>query len=368
MVKMEAVEVIVIGWGILATLFALYIFAANMLRKRRSSELLSQSDCSVIIPFRNEELRLTGLLNCLKSQTVLPKHIFFIDDHSTDCGNELIHAVLNETKVSYSIERLPESDFGKKRAVFYGMRLAQTNYCLTLDADVILPLDFFASLPHPDDYSMVCLPVFMFGNGVLGKLMELEYGSFQLLQGAVHPENPLMASGANLLVHRQDYLTYNDLSEHQHMASGDDQFALAQFKKRNLKVSYRLDRKCQVFTEVPSSIKELLHQRIRWMGNNTEGSDWRATFFAAWVLVVNVGFLGLCIFSIIQFDLLAAIQLFSFKFMLDVITYFSWFRRHHKWESVVLLPILQILYPMYLIIMGFSYLFQKRTWKERTVK
>jgi glycosyltransferase involved in cell wall biosynthesis len=365
---MEAFEVIIIGWVFLSSLFAVSIFAANVLRKRRSGETLIPSDCSVIIPFRNEELRLIGLLNSLKSQTILPKHVFFIDDHSTDNGRELIHAVLSESEVNYSIEPLPENEFGKKRAVFYGMQRAQTTYCLTLDADIILPQDYFIALPHSGDYSMICLPVFMFGEGVIGKLMELEYGSFQLLQGAVNENNPLMASGANLLVNRQDYLTFNNLAEHQHIASGDDQFALAQFKKRNLKVSYRLDRKCQVFTEVPSSIKELLRQRIRWMGNNTEGNDWRATFFAAWVLVVNVGFLGLCIFSIIQCDLLAAIQLFSFKFMLDVITYFSWFRRHQKWESVVLLPILQILYPMYLIIMGFSYLFQKRTWKERTVK
>ena len=81
---------------------------------KQDSKLLT-----VIIPFRNEEANLPGLIKSIQAQTVLPYEILFIDDHSLDKGKELLETVfLGKTFVS--IISLPDSVEGKKGAIDFG--------------------------------------------------------------------------------------------------------------------------------------------------------------------------------------------------------------------------------------------------------
>ena len=349
-------------------LFAAFVFVGNTLRKRSEYNKLNPNELSVIIPFRNEATRIHTLLNSLREQTTLPHHVYFVNDHSTDGGEQLIYDLLNNSQVSFSVLSLPPHRSGKKGALLEGIQHAKTPFCLTLDADVVLPEDYFVNLPELNNYAMVCLPVRMTGQDIQGKLMELEYGSFQLLQGAVNENSPLMASGANLLINRDDYLKFNDISKHQHIASGDDQFALAQLVKKGKKARYSLALNQTVYTEVPQSLGELLAQRVRWMGNNTAGNDWRAVFFACWVFVINVGFISLLISSVFQRNFPLAFQVFISKFSMDFVTYVPWFYRHHTWSYLFFLPLLQLSYPVFLIALGVGYVVGINNWKGRSVR
>ncbi len=364
---MEAVKIIIVSWIISSAVFTAFIFLGNFLRKQTKASAIDLSELTVIIPFRNEEKRISKLLNSLQNQAQLPKEIIFVNDHSVDEGAKLIEKTLSDWKGNWRILTLDENNFGKKKAIFSAVEIANSAFCLTLDADLELSDDYFAHLPHPVEFSMICLPVFMQGKGFSGSLMEIEYGSFQLLQGAVSENDPLMASGANLLFKKDDYLKHNDLSTHSHKASGDDQFALAQFKQAKLNVRSSLFSQQAVYTDVPNSIAELFVQRLRWMGNNTGTKDFRAPFIASWIFVNNVLFLALIITLILSSSYLLAFSLYFYKVLLDFLTYTPWLSKYVRWRRVLLLPILTLVYPIYLLVLLGSFLLVKVKWKDRKV-
>lgn len=365
---METLEIVVALWISIALGFALYILLFNVVRKRKQSPKIRPEELTVIIPFRNEESRIRPLLQSLKAQKQLPAAFIFVDDHSTDNGKAVIQQELSESAISFATLSLSHPVSGKKKAVFEGVKTVNTPYTLTLDADVVVPADYFSALPDPGSYAMICLPVRMTGATLVGKFMELEYGSFQLLQGSVPENDPLMASGANLLFVTKDYLTYNDLSQHDHLLSGDDQFALSQFKKQGRKVRYTLHPEQTVVTPVPESIGALIRQRIRWMANNSGGTDSRATFFAGLVVLINLTYPVSFLLLVVQADYPLAFRLFIVRFCVDFITYIPWFTRYQNWSLAFYLPLLQFFYPLLLCSIGLGSLFIHKEWKNRSVE
>ncbi len=90
---------------------------------------------SVIIPARNEGLRLPNLLSSLKTQSHPPLEILVVDDHSDDDTAALAsqmgaHVILSAP--------LPKSWRGKTWACQQGGQAAQGKWLLFLDADVTL--------------------------------------------------------------------------------------------------------------------------------------------------------------------------------------------------------------------------------------
>jgi glycosyltransferase involved in cell wall biosynthesis len=366
---METWKMILVGWIWLAigASFSCFVLIRNLLRKEPHSGFLPPHEVSVIVPFRNEADRIHVLLNSLLRQTVLPAHIVFVDDHSDDESTAVVRKYLDETRIPFEIVSMPASLYGKKKAIFFGLDHVRTAYVITFDADVIVPDDYFNHLPNPAEYKMITLPVYMQGEGTSGKWMELEYASFQLLQGSVRMDKPLMASGANLLFEKETYLRVNDLSVHGHIASGDDQFALASFLKNGIPVRSCLDSRLAVVTETPANFFSLLRQRWRWMGNNTEGNDPRAVLFSTWLLAYNEGFLMLLIVGL-SFGLWKQVAcLLLLKMAMDIIAYVPWFFRWRKWRLIGFMPLLSVTYPLYLIWLGVGYLVADVQWKNRSI-
>jgi len=66
------------------------------------------SNLTVIIPFRNEESRIFGLLESIQKQTDLEivKEFLFIDDHSNDNSVTIISSWIDKNKIKYTKLRL----------------------------------------------------------------------------------------------------------------------------------------------------------------------------------------------------------------------------------------------------------------------
>lgn len=106
----------------------------------------------VVIPAHNEEDYLGGLLDSLLKQTLLPKKVIVVNDHSTDATENIIDAF---AKKSSSIQKLntsssPEHMPGSKviHAFNKGLELLDDHYdfMVKLDADLILPFNYFESI------------------------------------------------------------------------------------------------------------------------------------------------------------------------------------------------------------------------------
>jgi poly-beta-1,6-N-acetyl-D-glucosamine synthase len=349
-------------------LFAIYFFVKNSSKIRDNLGGFPLDELTVVIPFRNEKANLDKLLSSILSQSKQSAHYIFVDDHSSDGGSDLIDEQLKNSGISYQIMMLNGELNGKKHAIMEAVKMAQTEYIQTLDADIWFDENFFAKLPHPKDKEMMILPVRMVGNDSLTKIMELEYGTFQILQAGVSRENPLMASGANLIVKRDVYLETNDLSKHAHRSSGDDQYALVLFIKKKKKITTFFDSDLAIFTNTPPNLNALLTQRARWMGNNTQGNDIRATLISIFIFTINISFLFLILKALLFGFSNEILQIIFAKFFGDFIVYFNWFKRNSTWHLAVYLPILSLLYPIYLILLLGRYLSRKKQiWKERAV-
>jgi len=90
---------------------------------------------SVIIPARNEEMVLGSLLNSISKQSLMPKEIIVVDDHSEDRTASL--AAKFGAKVIQAPD-LPQGWLGKNWACWTGAKRAKGDLFLFLDADTVL--------------------------------------------------------------------------------------------------------------------------------------------------------------------------------------------------------------------------------------
>ncbi len=93
---------------------------------------------SVIIPMRNEEHNIAGLLYDLSVQTVALHEVICIDDASTDCSIEVSRKYNVKT---ICITKKPQGWLGKSYACHVGVKNATGERLLFLDADVRLKKD-----------------------------------------------------------------------------------------------------------------------------------------------------------------------------------------------------------------------------------
>lgn len=98
----------------------------------------------VLIPVRNEEVNLGGLIASLKSQIGVRRvNFYFIDDSSTDRTSEIIESTTKDDKRFHLIAApaLPEGWIGKTWALQQGHLASRGDITVTIDADVRLEKD-----------------------------------------------------------------------------------------------------------------------------------------------------------------------------------------------------------------------------------
>ncbi len=93
---------------------------------------------SVIIPMRNEEHNIAGLLYDLSMQTVALHEVICIDDASTDCSVEVARRYRVKT---ICVTKKPQGWLGKSYACHVGVKNSTGERLLFLDADVRLKKD-----------------------------------------------------------------------------------------------------------------------------------------------------------------------------------------------------------------------------------
>lgn len=355
-------------WVLLWVLFALFLFVKNSQKIKDKKGGFPLHELTVVIPFRDEKPNLKQLLDSILAQKTHPAQYIFVDDHSSDGGSQVILEYFNNTGVPFKTAVLSGALSGKKNALMEGIKMADTTYIQTLDADIWFGKQFFQNLPAPEDYDMMILPVRMVGKDAFTKLMELEYGTFQMLQAGVSRKKPLMASGANLIVNRTVYLETNDLSKHTHRSSGDDQYALAAFIKNKKRISTFFDLGMAIFTATPVNLNALLKQRARWMGNNTHGNDSRAAVLSIFIFLVNLAYLYILGKALAFGFSQEILMLITIKIAADFVVFFNWFKRNNTWHLAPYLPALSLLYPIYLVLLLVHYVVHRnQVWKNRLV-
>lgn len=351
-------------------LFAVGIFVGTFLQRRKeakrkaeSTKKLSLSDLTVLIPFRNEAERVSSLLQSFNQSTALPARILFIDDASEDNSVQCITDAFNPSQVRL----LASAGSGKKEALRTGMLHVETPFVLTLDADISFDSRYFEQLQQLPECDLCILPVRMVGSG-FSTVFELDVHLSNALNTALSAfSDPIQSSGANLLYRVSTFNDADRFHRHRHLASGDDQFLLKDFKDRNAHIALSSDPLLCVQTEAPNTLKGLFHQRIRWIAKSLAVNDRSGTLFAVIQGVFTIGFLMLILLFAVNRNDTSLLILYLGKTGIDLIAFAPYFSRLKRAKTLFLFPLYEFLFPLYsLFIVVLSFTYAPR-WKGRPI-
>ena len=133
---------------IFSGIFILQYVLVMLIGLKYAGKLKSQGgsikEVSIIIPFRNEQNRIPGLLEDitqLKVPNGLKYEFVFVDDHSNDDTRNLISTLKLDNLIVLS-----NGESGKKAAIRAGVKYAQYEWVLTWDADIRVKKNYLNSL------------------------------------------------------------------------------------------------------------------------------------------------------------------------------------------------------------------------------
>ena len=335
-------------------------------RYSRDELKIKAAEITVLIPFRNEEHRLDRLLESISDLKEQPCKFIFIDDHSDDASVRVISERL--TIENYSILALPDGITGKKRALRFASGEIETKYTLTIDADVEFNSSYISALSKLAEADMYVLPAIMISK----KWYEHFYEIDLLLVTAANAglsglSRPIMASGANLLYKTDTFRKVDNLESHIKMASGDDTYLLRDFRENNADVRLHSSPDCSVTTETPQSFREFIDQRLRWIGKTGDIKDNLSTTLAVVQAFLTIGFFGLLLWSILEGSWKITVLLFVLKSITDLFLFYSYFNRVNRLRSWIFIPIYEILFPIYTLLILALLLTYKPKWKGRKI-
>jgi len=333
--------------------FGWYLNARSTKKSKQENYNLSQ--ISVVIPFRNEACNIPNLLASIKQLTHLPLEFIWVNDHSEDTSLE----TLKNLSLNHQLLQLPNNQRGKKAAIRSGIASAKGSYILTWDADIKVPKSYFEHLQKTPSSALSIFPVCMQATSIWEVFYELDYYFLSSINVAVSGfTQPIVASGANLLFEKESFLACDSYQHHLHIASGDDQFLLDDFKKAGKSIHVVPNPAICVTTETPHTLRAFFHQRLRWIGKSTKIKDSTTTIIG----FLGIGYIGVFVSLLVTPNCLFVL---CAKICLDTLIFYPYLKSLKRMKAILFIPIFNVMYPIYFLVIGIGYWMVKPIWKER---
>lgn len=358
---------------IIALLYVALISAFSIAWRREPvyepSKICENKKVSIIVAFRNEEANLKALLQSIRSQTYKNVEVVLVNDHSEDSSCKIISDILTD---EVHLLNLPLDKSGKKAALRYGTENSSGQILFFTDADCILSdkcIENAVRALIDKDCAMACGPVQFSGDGsIFSRLVQLEFLSLTGSGAAGFFLNqPFMCNGANYAINRETYFeAYGSL--HDDISSGDDVFLL-HYVLKYYDVCFVQNPQSIVRTPAPADLSVFLAQRIRWASKASSYKNPFAIFVSAITLLMSaiiffcfvLGFFATDYF-LIMFLLLLIKSVCDTVFIVPVLQFYQ------TKNLLPVIPLLTILYPIYVVVVGVASLFYKPEWKGRKIR
>ena len=341
-----------------------YAFQIKKEEKYTFEKHIDINELIVIIPFRNEELRIKKLIDCINNLTLIPRKFIFVNDHSEDNSIKIINN-LNST-IPYEIINLASSFKGKKAAIRHAISHQESEYNLTWDADISLESSYFEYVKKIQKKDLHILPVIMKGADFQGNYFESDYSIANAINSSVSGwKRPFLASGANLLFNQKTFIETDNYSSHSHIPSGDDMFLLRDFRLKNKEIELIGSKNLAVITESPQTISEFLQQRLRWIKKGPEVNDNLSNSLAILSLIFNLCFISNYTYLLFQKEWKLFLICFGIKSTIDLLVYLPYFYKIRRLKTWIELPLFALIQPFYLSTLLVMMLFYKPSWKGR---
>jgi poly-beta-1,6-N-acetyl-D-glucosamine synthase len=351
-----------------SAVFCLYFFSITLLYTgwrgvvgAKNVGTLPEKFISVIIPVRNESANIGNLLEDIANQTYARFEVIVVDDHSEDDTSTIVKSfsrgyILFTTNMGR----------GKKTALQTGIEQARGEIIVTTDGDCRVPATWLYNINRCFlvRSSMVAGAVIIDDeNSFLAQMQQLEFASLIGTGAAtISLGFPTMCNGANLAYKKSAFSEVNGYNGNLHIASGDDEFLMRKISDAKLG-SIQFNLEDPVRTAAQKNIYSFFLQRIRWAGK------WRSnsSIFTRTVAVFVVCLQALVIYSWIQvlggnsrYLILLVVKLFLEAWLL----YHFSIGLKIKWRWAIFFT-WQLIYPLYVPIIGIFSLFSGYQWKGR---
>ena len=312
---------------------------------------------SIIIAARNEENRILPTLQSLQKLKYPPNlfEIIFVDDASTDNTAKIINAYCLHNP-NWKCIKLKEKNsgwHGKKLALKTGIDAAKGEIIFTTDADTVVQPDWLTEMVKyfEKDVSMVIghYEPQIKKNNLIRILIKFD-NLFSSIMASVTANVgfPISSAGSNLAYRQADYEKVNGHEALKQFKSGDDVHLTERFRTRlKKKIVYCANPKTFVFEEPVAEVKKFVHQQMRKNSKHLKKS-FSSIIFSVFLFLYFVLIFGLPFFNpafTIVWLIIILIKLFLEFIILKKAAHIF----NHQ-DIVVWFPLLQIFYPIYLII------------------
>jgi biofilm PGA synthesis N-glycosyltransferase PgaC len=351
--------------------FVVIVYGWSKLRENSELSHDSALTISVIIAARNEEEYLPLLLKDLASQTYPSEltEIIIADDHS-DKSIAGLPCVKSFPGPNLRIVRLSDQFSGKKQALLSAARLSKSELLLFTDADCRVGIGWINSFTQ---YYRFYRPGMIMGlvdytecHRYFQKFFRLEFLALVVSgAGTASLGFATMCNGANMAVERKLYL---ELSEQLKpiIPSGDDVFLLHALKYRKEKpVVVNRSESSVVTTKPPITAGQFINQRARWISKSPLYTDRDTLFFAIGVLITNLCVPASFLLVLISGKWGVFISVYAIKTFADCLLIGAGLKFFKGIGQLVFVPFLELIYPVYILIVLIPGFMHAYTWKGR---
>lgn len=339
-------------------------------RQPKPQVLAKKEFVSVVVAVRNEETSIPPLLSSLGFQNFPPSNfeIIFVNDHSTDQTARIISEWIKDNPQTQSYH-IHSTGNGKKYALTEGIAIAKGEIILTTDADCVLPTDWISSMVKSfnGDTTMVVGRVkIQQERSLFSKLQALEFSS---LMGSgislLELGFPIMCNGASLAFRKNNFEAVKGYEDNLHIPSGDDEFLMRKLIKKFPNSIQSIHWPSEVATKSQPSLKSFIHQRLRWAGKWKANDSLIPKVLALFILIFQLASIVAIGLLFLGKNLVGVGLLLGLKFLLEGYFLFNIGRTLHQRFSVPAFLILQLIYPLYVLIIGILSQLVDYEWKGR---
>jgi cellulose synthase/poly-beta-1,6-N-acetylglucosamine synthase-like glycosyltransferase len=331
---------------------------------------------TVVIPVRNEASNIINLLNDLSQQTYTRFEVIVADDSSTDATLAIVQQYAQTA--SFALLPLPivneHTASPKKRAITQSIASAKGKLIVTTDGDCRVGPDWLATIAtfqRKTNARLISGPVtFTTEHTVFDALQTVEFASLiGSGAGTMTLGFPTMCNGANLCYVKEVFAEVGGFAGVDHIASGDDELLMHKIAARYPDgVQFLKNPGAIVRTQAHQSWQAFYHQRKRWASKWRAYTSYGPSLLAVFVFLSNAApvvaslswFFGLLNYEVALF-VIAAKVLPEFLFLRQVLVFLQ------KKSVVGVIPLTQLLYPLYVLFFGLAAQGKGYVWKERNL-
>jgi cellulose synthase/poly-beta-1,6-N-acetylglucosamine synthase-like glycosyltransferase len=355
--------------NILYFIFNLVLIITWLRMRGKKTSFSSKKDTklTIIIPVRNEKDNILNLLQDIENQTYPLNNIEVIiaNDGSTDQTEQIVLEFQERAKYSLKVFNLlnDNSKSPKKRAIQKSIEISSGELIITTDGDCRVSENWLLSIENcykTYDAKLISSSVtFVSENNFWNTTQIIEFASL-IGSGAcaMYLRKPNMCNGANIAYTREVFEEIDGFAGNEHLASGDDEFLMHKIAKiYPSRVVFNSDQNAIVSTKSQPTLQQFYLQRKRWASKWKHYQDWKVSALAIFIFTVNLG----VIWNIFNQDYINLALKFSaeFVFLALIISFLG-----HK-SKILFIPIIQIIYPFYVVFFGLIAQGKGYEWKGR---